>query len=113
MTMTRSTNENGRHVVDATLTLRLTRHDRELLQALVALQAAEMADTGVEVTAASYVRGLIRHEARTRGLFDTAPASTAAPAPAPAPAPVPAPAPAPARAPATTSAHRRPARRGA
>jgi len=106
MTMTRSTNENGRHVVDATLTLRLTRHDRELLQELVALQAAEMADTGVEVTAASYVRGLIRHEARTKGLLDSAPASVAAPAAA-------ARAPAAARVPATASALRRRARRGA
>ncbi len=68
--MTRPTHENGRNVVSATLTLRLTPHDRELLQALVALQAAEMSDTGVEVTAASYVRGLIRHEARTKGLLD-------------------------------------------
>ena len=73
--MARPTNGTGRNVAEATLTLRLTRHDRELLQALVALQAAEMADTGVEVTAASYVRGLIRHEARTKGLLDAAPAS--------------------------------------
>jgi hypothetical protein len=74
--MTRATPENHRAVVDATLTLRLTQHDRELLQALVALQATEMADTGLEVTAASYVRGLIRHEARTKGFLDAAPAST-------------------------------------
>lgn len=70
-------NDNGRPVADATLTLRLTRHDRELLQALVALQAEEMADTGVEVTVASYVRGLIRHEARTKGILDTTPPSRA------------------------------------
>ncbi|XXY45873.1 hypothetical protein WME91_38305 [Sorangium sp. So ce269] len=70
--MTRPTQEKGRQVVNATLTLRLTQHDRELLQALVALQAAEMSDTGVEVTAASYVRGLIRHEARKKGLLEPA-----------------------------------------
>ncbi|WP_437623946.1 hypothetical protein WME89_05370 [Sorangium sp. So ce321] len=73
--MTRPTQEKGRQVVNATLTLRLTQHDRELLQALVALQAAEMSDTGVEVTAASYVRGLIRHEARKKGLLEPAAAS--------------------------------------
>jgi hypothetical protein len=80
MTMTRSTNENGRQVVNATLTLRLTQHDRELLQALVELQAVEMADTGVEVTVASYVRGLIRHEARTKGLLEPIPVPVPAPA---------------------------------
>ncbi len=73
--MTRPSKEGQRSVVDATLTLRLTQHDRELLQALVALQSAEMADLGVEVTAASYVRGLIRHEARAKGLLDAASAS--------------------------------------
>ncbi|WP_437928667.1 hypothetical protein WMF37_05205 [Sorangium sp. So ce291] len=73
--MTRPPQEKGRQVVNATLTLRLTHHDRELLQALVELQAAEMSDTGVEVTAASYVRGLIRHEARKKGLLEPAAAS--------------------------------------
>ncbi|MGK3990136.1 hypothetical protein WME99_44240 [Sorangium sp. So ce136] len=73
--MTRPPQEKGRQVVNATLTLRLTQHDRELLQALVELQAAEMSDTGVEVTAASYVRGLIRHEARKKGLLEPAAAS--------------------------------------
>ena len=62
-----------RSVADATLTLRLTQNDRELLQELVALKAAEMEDTGVEVTAASYVRGLIRHEAKAKGLVGAAP----------------------------------------
>lgn len=67
--MRRGTKDRRRSIVDATLT-QLTQHDRELLQMLVGLQAAEMADLGVEVTAASYVRGLIRHEARARGLED-------------------------------------------
>lgn len=70
--MTRQSKEHRRNVVDATLTLRLTQHDRELLQALVALQASQMADLGVEVTAASYVRGLIRHEAKAKGLMASA-----------------------------------------
>ena len=67
--MARPPIENRRNVVDTTLTLRLTRQDRELLQQLVELQADELADTGMETTAASYVRGLIRHEARAKGLL--------------------------------------------
>jgi len=67
--MARPPFENRRNVVDTTLTLRLTRRDRELLQKLVALRALELVDTGMEATAASYVRGLIRHEARARGLL--------------------------------------------
>ncbi len=77
--MPRPPPENRRDVVDATLTLRLTQHDRELLQALVALQAQEMADTGVEVSAASYVRGLIRHEARAKGVLAPMNAPASAP----------------------------------
>jgi hypothetical protein len=56
-------------VADATLTLRLTRQDRELLRELVALKAEELVDSGMETTAASYVRGLIRQEARAKGLL--------------------------------------------
>lgn len=67
--MARPPIENRRSVVDTTLTLRLTRQDRELLQKLVALRAAEIVETGMEATAASYVRGLIRHEARLKGLL--------------------------------------------
>jgi hypothetical protein len=67
--MARPPLENRRNVVEMTLTLRLTRHDRALLQELVALRAEEMADSGGEVTAASYVRGLIRHDARDKGLL--------------------------------------------
>jgi hypothetical protein len=70
--------EVRRSVVDATLTLRLTQQDRELLQELVALKAAELVDTGMEATAASYVRGLIRHEARAKGLLTPAPEATRA-----------------------------------
>ncbi len=64
--------ENRRSIVDTTLTLRLTRQDRELLHELVALQADELVDTGMEATAASYVRGLIQHEARVKGLLASA-----------------------------------------
>jgi hypothetical protein len=71
--MARPPLENRRNVVDTTLTLRLTRQDRELLQKLVALRAEELVDTGLEATAASYVRGLIRHEARVKGLLASEP----------------------------------------
>lgn len=67
--MARPRTQNHRNVIDATLTLRITKHDRELLQELVALEAAELSDKGLEPTAASYVRGLIRHEARLKGLL--------------------------------------------
>lgn len=67
--MARPRTQNRRNVVDATLTLRITRQDRELLQELVALEAEELSDKGLEPTAASYVRGLIRHEARIKGLI--------------------------------------------
>jgi hypothetical protein len=66
--MARPLLENRRDVVSTTLTLRLTRQDRALLRQLVALKAEELVDSGMEATAASYVRGLIRHEARTKGL---------------------------------------------
>jgi hypothetical protein len=50
-------------VATDTLTLRLTSADRATLDSLVAAKAAELATMGVELTAASYVRGLIRQEA--------------------------------------------------
>jgi hypothetical protein len=60
----------------ATLTLRLTPDDRALLDKLVALRAAklaELADEALEVTATSYVRWLIRREARHEGLLGEPP----------------------------------------
>lgn len=60
-----------------TLTLRLTHEDRTLLDKLVAVRAAELADDGTTVTAASYVRGLIRRDARAKGLLTDAPAAEA------------------------------------
>ena len=62
-----------------TLTLRLTHEDRTLLDKLVALRAADLADEGIGVTAASYVRGLIRRDARAKGLLAEAPAPEASP----------------------------------
>ena len=60
-----------------TLTLRLSIADREILDRLVALRAEELGDEAVEVTAASYVRALLRREARAKGVL---PSSGIAPA---------------------------------
>ena len=49
-------------VATETLTLRLTRSDRAMLDALVAHAAAELQQAGVDMTATAYVRGLIRRE---------------------------------------------------
>ncbi len=65
---------------EVTLTLRMTDADRALLDRLVAMRAAELVDLGaeeVDVTAASFVRGLIRREAKAKGLM---PAAAAPPA---------------------------------
>jgi hypothetical protein len=66
--MARAARDDRRTIADATLTLRLTREDRALLDELVARRASEVAAEGMQVTVASYVRGLIRREARARGL---------------------------------------------
>lgn len=71
--MAQRTKTETRAAIDATLTLRLTQQDRALLHQLVALRTRDLQDSGVEVTAASYVRGLIRHEARLAGLLDGEP----------------------------------------
>jgi hypothetical protein len=68
--MARPARRDRAHVVDATLTLRLTSEDRALLDALVGLRNADLAVEGMEATAASYVRGLIRREAVAKGLLD-------------------------------------------
>lgn len=60
---------------EVTLTLRMTPDDRTLLDKLVALRAAELAEMGateVDVTSASYLRGLIRREAKAKGITPTA-----------------------------------------
>ncbi len=73
---------------DVTLTLRMTDHDRALLDRLVELRAEELAGMGAtehDVTAASYLRGLIRREAKAKGITIPMPE---VPAPAPTPRPV-------------------------
>ena len=54
-----------------TVTIRMTREDRTLLDRLVANRARELADEGLTVTPAALVRGLIRREARAQGLLPT------------------------------------------
>lgn len=83
-----------------TLTLRLTKEDRAALDELVEAARVELEPRGVVVSAALYVRGLIRtaHSGMASGAPATVPA--AAPAPTP-PATAPAPAPAPKTAPKT------------
>lgn len=72
--MSRPARRDRAAIVDTTLTLRLTHEDRELLQKLVDLRSVELSVEGLEATAASYVRGLIRREAVAKGLL--APSST-------------------------------------
>ena len=92
--MARPLKQDRSSVATDTLTLRLSPDDRAMLDRLVAHRAAELADEGIEVTAASFVRGLIRREAKARGLLDVAsgnttasekPGATSEPAPAPRP----------------------------
>lgn len=74
---------------EQTLTLRMTDQDRALLDALVSARGTELAEMGateVDVTAASYLRGLIRREAKAKGITvavsEVAPKPVAAPSPA-------------------------------
>lgn len=85
-----------------TLTLRLTKEDRAALDELVEAARVELEPRGVVVSAALYVRGLIRtaHSGMASGAPATVPAAAPAPTP-PATAPAPAPAPAPKTAPKT------------
>jgi hypothetical protein len=73
--MARPPKQDRSSVATDTLTLRLSPDDRAMLDRLVAYRAAELADEGIEVTAASFVRGLIRREAKARGLLDAATAT--------------------------------------
>ena len=76
--MARPPKQDRSSVATDTLTLRLSPDDRAMLDRLVADRAAELADEGIEVTAASFVRGLIRREAKARGLLDATPGNVAA-----------------------------------
>lgn len=69
------------------LSLRLTPEDRGLLNRLVTLRSEELSDEAVEVTATSYVRALIRREARAKGILDDAPGVARAEAGKPTDAP--------------------------
>ena len=66
--MARPRKENRDEVAGETLTLRLTAEERLWLQKLVELRAGELADAGGRVSKASFVRGLIRREARAAGI---------------------------------------------
>jgi hypothetical protein len=68
--MARPLKQDRSSVATDTLTLRLSPDDRAMLDRLVAHRAAELAEEGIDVTAASFVRGLIRREAKARGLLD-------------------------------------------
>lgn len=73
---------------EVTVTVRMTEHDRAILDRLVAMRAEELAELGadeIEVTAASYLRALVRREGKAKGV--TAPPVTSAPPAAPAPRP--------------------------
>lgn len=63
--MARSQKDNA----SVTLTIRMTREDRELLNRLVAKRSIELSDEGLDVTATSVIRGMIRREARGLGLL--------------------------------------------
>ena len=61
--MARPLNVDRDAVASGTLTLRLTTGDRATLDALVSTAAAKLEESGIQLTAAAYVRGLIRREA--------------------------------------------------
>ena len=71
--MSRPARRDRAAIVDTTLTLRLTHEDRAVLEKLVAMRSAELSVEGLEATAASYVRGLIRREAAAKGLVVSTP----------------------------------------
>ena len=66
--MTRKPREGRSSIVDSTLTLRLTREDRMLLNELVGRRSKQARRDGMETTIASYVRALIRNEAEAQGI---------------------------------------------
>lgn len=73
--MARPTKEDRSQVAESTLTVRLTEGLRATLDQLVEQRAAELADEGVEVTAASFIRWLILKEAKARGVAAAVPAA--------------------------------------
>jgi hypothetical protein len=67
-----------------TITVRLTPSDRAVLDRLVELRNAELEHEGIRLKPSTYVRGLIRREAKAKGL-DSAEVLAAATAKAPPP----------------------------
>src|SRR5438045_1482357 len=65
--------ESRATITDATLTLRLTQGDRDVLQCLVEHQAKLAAEQGfaIEPTVAGFLRSLIRREAHRLGITTT------------------------------------------
>jgi hypothetical protein len=68
-------------VATETLALRLTEEDRAVLDRLVEAARASVADSGAELTAAGYVRGLIRREAKRLGAGEALPSRSSVPVP--------------------------------
>jgi transcriptional regulator with XRE-family HTH domain len=68
-------------VATETLALRLTEEDRAVLDRLVEAARASVADSGAELTAAGYVRGLIRREAKRLEAGEALPSRSSVPAP--------------------------------
>ena len=66
--MGRPARANRHSIAETTLTLRLSHNDRRLLDRLVKLRSEELIKDGMEPTVASFIRGLIRREAESRGL---------------------------------------------
>ena len=64
--MARPPKEDRSTVASATLTIRLTPDERATLDALVDAVNEQVAETGARVTAAAFVRSLIRREGEAR-----------------------------------------------
>src|SRR4051794_36810587 len=85
-----SRNPKASVAAERTLAVRMTDNDHTLLGRLVLLRRDELAELGADeadVTAASYIRALLRREAKAKGITAT-PAAPDASAPQAAPAPV-------------------------
>jgi hypothetical protein len=76
--MARPRQKDRSKVANETLTIRLTAHERALLDALVARRRGTLEAEGGKVSAASYVRGLILRVAYAEGLDAPDPTQTPA-----------------------------------
>jgi len=69
--MARPRKEDRSSLADLTLTIRLTPEDRSLLDSLVQRRSVELeSEGGGTITAASFVRFLIRREAKNAGISE-------------------------------------------